>query len=34
MLARAAGLDLYTRKLISYEEAMGHATEPDGWIKA
>ncbi len=22
-------LDLYTRKLISYEEAMGHATEPD-----
>jgi twitching motility protein PilT len=21
--------DLYTRKLISYEEAMGHATEPD-----
>jgi twitching motility protein PilT len=22
-------LDLYTRKLISYEETMGHATEPD-----
>jgi twitching motility protein PilT len=22
-------LDLYTRRLISYEEAMGHATEPD-----
>ena len=22
-------LDLYTRKLISYDEAMGHATEPD-----
>jgi twitching motility protein PilT len=22
-------LDLYARKLISYEEAMGHATEPD-----
>jgi twitching motility protein PilT len=22
-------VDLYTRKLISYEEAMGHATEPD-----
>jgi twitching motility protein PilT len=22
-------LDLYTRKLINYEEAMGHATEPD-----
>ena len=22
-------LDLYTRKLITYEEAMGHATEPD-----
>jgi twitching motility protein PilT len=22
-------IDLYTRRLISYEEAMGHATEPD-----
>jgi len=21
--------DLYTRRLISYEETMGHATEPD-----
>jgi twitching motility protein PilT len=22
-------VDLYTRRLISYEEAMGHATEPE-----
>jgi Tfp pilus assembly ATPase PilU len=22
-------LDLYSRRLIAYEEALGHATEPD-----